>query len=287
VSTADAANGELAATMTRVVKARIEAGRLVLPALPEVATRCLELLRRPDQHMKAITDVLEKDPVLVAQLVRLGSSAAYAGSENVTSIKQVVARLGTQKLSTALTEAVTHRVFQSNDPRIRGMLEQIWAHSQTVATLARDMAALSKGVDADAAYLGGLLHDVGKPVIALMLLEAEKSLKVRWINADAWVAVVNSVHREVGVALAETWGLPDAVRRAVRDCSEYDAGDRSSVANVVRLANSVAKLQGVYAGAFDKDDAEAMVMIGRSVVGIDEALLARLSASVGAKRQSA
>jgi len=72
-----------------------------------------------------------------------------------------------------------------------------------------------------------------------------------------------------------------------RSCSEYDAGDRSSVANVVRLANSVAKLQGVYAGAFDKDDAEAMVMIGRSVVGIDEALLARLSASVGAKRQSA
>jgi putative nucleotidyltransferase with HDIG domain len=284
MTTADSTSAALAETMTKVIKARVEAGRLVLPALPEVAAKTLELLRRPDQHMKAITDLLEKDPVLVAQLVKLGSSAAYAGTENVTSIRQVVARLGTQKLSVALTEAVAHRVFVSNDSRIRSLLEQIWLHSQTVAGLARDIAALSKGIDADAAYLGGLLHDVGKPVVALMLLEAEKSLKVRWISAESWISVVNSTHREIGIQMTESWRMPDAVQRAVRDCSEYDPGDRNSVANVVRLANSVAKLNGVYPGTFDKDDAEAMVMIGRSVIGIDEAVLLRLSSTVGGKR---
>lgn len=63
---------------------------------------------------------------------------------------------------------------------------------------------------------------------------------------------------------------------AVRDCQEYDPGDRQCVANVIRFANALVKTQGVTAGAVDLEDAGALVMIGRSMLNLDD-IVRRLS----------
>ena len=83
--------------------------------------------------------------------------------------------------------------------------------------------------------------------------------------------------RTIGVALAEKWRLPDAVAAAIRDSSEYDSSERLSLGNVVCFSNSVAKLQEIYAGSFDKPDAEALIMLGRSLLGLEDDVISRLS----------
>jgi HD-like signal output (HDOD) protein len=114
-----------------------------------------------------------------------------------------------------------------------------------------------------------------------MLLEAERQVvevrNQKWIDSPVWIEVMDRVHRKVGVALAEKWQLPEEVCRCIRDCSEYDNSDRSSIVNAVCLGNALAKQNGYAVGPVQMDDVSALVMIGRSLLGMTAEMLAKLS----------
>jgi hypothetical protein len=125
-------------------------------------------------------------------------------------------------------------------------------------------------------------------VVATLLAEAEKTLgKKGWLTPEQWSAVIDTCHRPLGIALAEKWNLDPEVVAAVRDCQEYDAGDRQCASNVVRFANALVKVHGLAAGAFDADDAGALVMIGRSMLGLDEEVVKRLAQGLKERVDSA
>jgi len=272
---------KLTTELERIVLARVEANRLVVPAMPVIATRCLAILRDPDYAIKKLVTQLESDPVLVAIVLR-GANAAANGAA-VKHLDQAVSRLGAQKMKALVMEYSAHELFQSADKRIAEANRKIWEHSIAVALLSRDLAAFAGNIEGDVCYLGGLLHDVGKPVLASMMLEAERKLgmgRSGWIDSNSWVSAVGSAHRRVGVALATTWNLPAEVTAAIRDCSDYDANDRGSAANVVRLANAIAKREGYATGPVDIDEVEAMVVVGRPKLSIDEDVIAGLGAGV-------
>lgn len=271
--------------LQEIVARRIASDQLVLPPFPAVATRCLSLLRVPDFELPEAAAIIESDPILAARLLRLANSAAMGGRDTMTTIVAAVTRLGAQKLRAFLVEASAARLFESNDRRIVEASRGLWAHSVAVALVSRDLMSIRGGGDPEMAYLGGLLHDVGKPIIASMLLDAERSLAQaskhsRWITGDDWIAVVQRFHRKVGVELVERWDLPTAVRAAVQDCGEYEGSDRLSVANIVRFANALVKRRGIYVGAVDKDDNDAMVMIGQSLLDVDDKAVERATAGL-------
>ncbi len=261
-----------------IVLKRVEQDTLIIPSMPEVATRCLELLRDEEVDLRQVAKLVERDPVLATRLLRQATSAA-AGGDSSINIQQAATRLGTRNVRTLILDASAQQLFRSRDQRIASTARQLWEHSLAVALLSRDVAAIQGGLDAEAAYLAGLIHDVGKPIAAAILLEVERaSDKSRFtLTADSWLTVVQGVHRTIGVALAEKWRLPDSVAQAIRDSSEYDSSNRQSLGNVVCFANSIAKLQGIFPGAYDKDDAEALLMVGRSLLGLDDEVIARLS----------
>jgi putative nucleotidyltransferase with HDIG domain len=148
-----------------------------------------------------------------------------------------------------------------------------------VALLARDIAALIGNIEPDTCYLAGLLHDIGKPVLGAMMLEIDRKLGRQtpdWIDLPAFVQIIESSHRKVGVAVATEWKIPDAITAAIRDCSDYDGGDRASVANVVRLSNALAKREGYTTAPVDAADIEAMIMVGMSMLGADNTVVDRL-----------
>jgi len=160
-----------------------------------------------------------------------------------------------------------------------------------VAQLAQRVAALSSAEDGETAYLAGLLHDVGKPVVATMLLEAEGQITQRnpklWIDFSTWMDVVQRCHRPIGLDLAKKWQLPEEIQKAIEECADYDPADRLSTGNAVRFANAVVKQQGIYAGPVSADDNDALVMVGRSLLNIDDETLTRLSSDLKGKSQEA
>ena len=275
-------NKKLVGELSRIVLGRIASNRLVLPVMPEVAQRCLVTLRDPKFSQKKFTTDIEREPLLAASILRQSMSAANA-SGNVKTLDQAVSALGVQKLESLLVEFMTRELFRSNDLRIQAATKKVWEHSVAVAVLARDIAALTSGANSDTCYLAGLLHDVGKPVLVVMLLEAEKKLskdKPGWLDVSIWTSTVEASHRKVGTALALEWKLPDEVTAGIRDCSEYDTNNRGGAANVVRFANALAKREGFTTGPVDAANIDALIMIGRSMVGADDSVIERLVAGL-------
>lgn len=272
----------IATQFEAIVNKRLANDKLVVPPMPVAALKCLQILKEPDYNTKKLVAVLEQDPPLAARVIKIASSAAMAGTMSVKTIEQAVTRVGGQRVRSMLLEASAYKVFESRDPRIAAAFKSTWEHSLAVAMLSRDLAAFAaKDADADCAYLCGLLHDVGKPVLGILLLEAEKQL-VRtagqpWLDAEGWLAAVNKGHRPIGVAVAEKWKLPEEVVQGIKESGDYDSVNRDALANYVRFGNALAKREGLYPGPVDIEDTNALIMIGRSLLGIDDDLISRVT----------
>ncbi len=272
---------KLAAELEAILLKRIQADQLFLPSMPAMATKIMEVLRDPDAGMKEVAKLLEKDPVLAARTLRMATSAAFAGGSKRITLQEALARLGTKALKGLLVEASAQKLFVSRNPQINDQLKALWEHSVAVGILARDVLALTGQGDSESAYLAGLLHDVGKPVVASVLLELERQLvevyQKGWIDSGEWLAVIRSVHRTVAVALGEKWQLPAPIIACIKTSGEYDKGERHSLANAVCFANALSKKAAIYAGDVDAEDNDAIIMIGRSVIGISDDILRTLT----------
>ena len=263
------------------VLARMEADDLVLPTMPLVVSKCLGLLDDPDLSLREVAQVIETDPLIAAQIVRLANVAARAPSSPIRSITDCVTRLGVSELQLFLIETAARRMFESTDKHIAQICRGVWGHSLAVAILTRDLVREARNARADEGYLAGLLHDIGKPVVASLLLDAERRLRGtrtnNWIVPAVWLRIISSSHRGVGVALAGKWNLPQSVRNSIRDAGQFDPVEPHSLANAVRLANAISKLEGVYVGAMDEAETASTVSAGRALFGIDDAQLKYLT----------
>jgi putative nucleotidyltransferase with HDIG domain len=270
---------KLGSEIERIVLERIAKNRLVLPAMPSVPQRCLDVLREPDFNVRKLVKELEAEPVLSLLVIRAANSASNARSGSTQALDQAVLRIGARPLRTLITEYAVNEIFESSNRQIKDANRRVWEHSLVVALLARDIAALVGNVEPDTCYLAGLLHDIGKPVLSAMILEVDRKLgrsTPGWIDATGWTQIIERSHRKVGVAVAVEWKLPEAIASAIRDCSDYDGSDRTSVGNVVRLANALAKREGYTTGPIDTADVEAMIMVGMSMLGGDTSVVERL-----------
>lgn len=275
---------KIAAQMEQIILNRIAAEKLAVPMMPVIANRCLAALRDPNISVKKLVGIVEQDPLIAAHMLRLANTAAY-GAGGVRTLEAAVARLGLAKLKTILFELSARQVFQSNDTRIANATRSMWDHSVAVALVARDLCALSSiASEADTAYLAGLLHDIGKPLVASMLLEAEKLITAQvptgWISSDAWMQIIARSHRPVAMALAQKWSLPEEIVTTIRDLTDYDSSQRQSASNYVRFANAIAKREGLVAGELNSEDVEALIMIGRSLLEVNDELLGKLVAGL-------
>jgi hypothetical protein len=125
------------------------------------------------------------------------------------------------------------------------------------------------------------LHDVGKPVVGALLLEAEKLIsdkqsELPWISHSVWTRVVNGSHRRVGTALARKWKLPAEITGAIEESSSYDPTIPASFANLVCLANAFAKQEGLYAGDVDFVQVDDLVAKGKRLLGLSDEVMADL-----------
>jgi len=276
-------SANLVRQIEQITLKRIENDALALPTLPAMANRVFAALSNPQLSAAKATETVQLDALLTARFLRQASTLGLSRDKRPT-ILEAITRIGMPTLRGSLYETAMSQFELSRDPKIAAAVGGLWGHAAAVATLSRDLATLGGLGDPDVAYLAGLLHDLGKPVVATVLLAAEKQMvttkKKPWISAADWVAVVEGAHRKIGLALAEKWELPEPVIKCIRDSSEYDNSDRTSVTNLVVLANALAKRERIHVGAVDLEDVEAIIMIGRSLLGVNTELIEKVCAGI-------
>ena len=241
------------------------------PLLPTVALEVHQLSIRSDVSADQLVEVLEKDAVLAAQVLRVAGSAAYGGwGQNNISLKVAVVRLGMRGLASVVWEvAAGMRVFRS--VRYVTVMEQIRAHSTLCAHLCR-LIASRRALNTETAFLCGLLHDIGMAATLLVLSDRPKDEPT--IDPVILDEVLRQTHQEVSGMIAQLWKLPADVQAVLANHHSFPAGEpphplSAAVAVVEELSRELGSGVEIGAGRCDRVAPETLAR-AREVLGFTE-----------------
>lgn len=198
---------------------KIETGEIELPLLPQAASQVMALASDPAADAAKLSALIHQDQALAAHVLRIANSPAYMPRSPVVSLQHAVAMLGITLLSEiAFTASLKSGAFKA--PGHEDDVKRLWRHSLASGAFAKEVARMRR-VNVETAYLCGLLHEIGKPVVLqtaaglaqTQRLTIEKSILHGWIDG---------YHSSVGTLIAEKWGLPKQVATAIQYYDDYD-----------------------------------------------------------------
>lgn len=211
-----------------------------LPALPVVVMELLGNLDRDDTSISMLADKVSRDQALTAKTLRLANSSFYGMQSKVTTIQQAIAILGFNSVRTLVTAAAIIGNF-SGSTHASFDVESFWRHSIATALSAKALARHLR-VNQDYAFMVGLLHDIGRLVLATRSPQQFAEVIVWQAGKDCLMleaerAVLGLDHTTVGRALAEHWKFPLLLQKAIESHHAPDAQEPGSLAAVVHVAD--------------------------------------------------
>lgn len=201
--------------LVQAISAYVSAREIEPPVMPANATRMLELLRRPDVDLAELTRLIERDQATAARLLSVANSAAYKGRNAVINVRDAVVYLGTEEVAQIAIALATRALFDAPSKRATGVVGERFMkqfkHAMICAFAGSHLQTRRTRRHADAAFLGGLFHDVGKAValraVAELVDKQGRALPPARIIDEA----VHQLHRDPRAMLYRHWELPPAL----------------------------------------------------------------------------
>ena len=180
-----------------------------LPRPPAVAMEILALSRKPTARLEDVAALLEREPLLAGRVLRLANSAMYGSAQPCVTLKQALIRMGLALVRDVVMEAAMQMTVIHAEG-FNATLESIRRHSSAVAWISR-FVARNTPLEAENAFLLGLLHDVGLSVSLIGVAEYLRSQrKPLRLSPESWLAA-ESIHERFSEAVLKSWGLPPTV----------------------------------------------------------------------------
>ncbi len=219
-----------------------------LPTLPVIITRILETVSNESSGADDLTKLLEQDHAISARILRLANSAFYGLRHRIDSVRRAVVVLGFNEvrqlaLATSVFDTLSKRKQFAFDP------EDFWMHSLGTARGAQLLAAkyCPAGMK-EGAFTAGLLHDIGKYVLGLVLKEdyknmVEQAQQTRRLLREIEFEQLGTTHARVGRWLGEKWRFPEYITNTIANIyrvTTYHEPDKPVVA-VVAVADELSR----------------------------------------------
>lgn len=137
-----------------------------LPSLRSIETALKELLHADNRFTTQISEVIRRDPSLTARLLRLVNSVYYGLTSPVNSIEEAVFYLGVRQIRQLAVVTPVIEDFQKLAGATSFPWREFWQHCIATAILTRELTSSIMRMEDDSDYVAGLVHDVGKIVMA-------------------------------------------------------------------------------------------------------------------------
>lgn len=221
--------------VSREILAELEAGKLVLPTLPDVALRVSDAADDPNVSLDELAEVIATDVALATQLIRVANSPLYRGRFPVDNVQTAVSRLGLKITKNLVSSLIMEQMFNAPSASLEARLEELWEHSVEVAAISRVLASKQPGISTDEAMLAGLAHAIG---VLPILLKADREPE-RFDDAEGLRAVIRNLSAPVGVAILEKWGFPEGLVEVVAEHENYQRQSvgEPDLVDIVQVAN--------------------------------------------------
>jgi HD-like signal output (HDOD) protein len=221
-----------------------------LATLPSTVIALLDVLKEPSSGAADVEAVLERDPAMTANVLKLANSAFYGARRSIGTVRGALVMLGNRTVATLAFATGMAPVLRRDLDGYGTSRDAFWRHSLLAAAAAAWAADLVGLEDwRHECFTAGMIHDVGMLVIDRWLVENELTLPGPGDEAAGRAAertLLGFDHAEAGGALAEAWGFPEHLVTALRCHHAPDlAGDLARFTAAVSAGDVVA---GVLAG---------------------------------------
>lgn len=218
-----------------------------IPTLPIVANQVTNLINDPNSSSGDIAEVLRKDQVLTAKVLKLINSPYYGIPGEVTDVQRALAFLGFNTLAQLVLSISVFSLFPREGESYFSVLD-FWKHALATAVASEKIARHVGHEKPEECFTCGLLHDVGKLVLKQIApSEFERVVRHAKIKEISFTEAEESLnipsHGYLGEHIAEKWRLPQVICLSIR-YHHFDVYEMESILDsfkrtiaIVRLAN--------------------------------------------------
>ncbi|MEK9629286.1 MAG: HDOD domain-containing protein [Nitrospinota bacterium] len=219
-------------------------GDVEIPTLPEIYYDFKEAMEDPEGSFEQISVIISTDTGLTVRLLQIVNSAFYGFPSQIETISHAISVVGLEQLNNLVLSTVVMDRFKGIPDSVINM-ESFWKHSIACGLAARVIASHRKEINTERFFVAGMLHDIGRLVIALSapfsilgVFMRCKSEKIPLHEAEKDILGFN--HTDVGKHLLTDWSLPEFHQKVVGNHHSSVADLDSGILNIAdHIANDL------------------------------------------------
>ncbi len=219
-----------------------------IPQFPDNIRILSGMIENKDVDFKAVAEIIKKDPALTMEILKMANSAHYRRLNKIEKIDLAVSIIGVKGVKYLLHSYGVKKAMEEKYSYKE--LQKIWLHSYQVAQISSIICDLLNKTDlGEQAYVGGLLHDIGKIVIKSLHPETMDKIGGYCMKKNISVNIIENLldganHFQIGSKMALKWGLPPNLVLIIRDQSNPYAPEEETkdVTKIIYLANVISSL---------------------------------------------
>jgi putative nucleotidyltransferase with HDIG domain len=228
------------------IRAKVEGITKIL-TIPAVVSRITALVGSGSVSAAEIAEEINKDQVLAAKVLKLVNSGFYGFRQPITTITHAMVLLGLDVVKTLVMTASVLDIVDAMNAHLDGL----WEHSLGTARASNAIAERMRAPNPEEYALAGLLHDIGKVVIAQTFPAEHARIRQRvdergCLQLDAESEVLGVTHAEVGMWLLKKWSLPPKMVYPIAYHHNFhprrEFADRTAI---VHLADVLCRAKGI------------------------------------------
>ncbi len=241
----------------------IESKVQTMPAISHVTTQLLPKLSDENFSVTEVARLIETDITLSTRCLHLVNSSYFGLREKVKSIRQAVTFLGRLNLISIVLIDSLRNSFSVTLKSYEEGEQGFWEHSLRTAIATKVIAwHLSSGINTDLAYTAGLLHDIGKVIIAeyIEMFSKEDLHRIKFNEMDYLLkqerTLLGTDHTQVGEKMAKKWKFPEIIVNVIR--YHHEPGEAppeyKRLVNLVHFGNLMSRIRSEEVEEFNSDD---------------------------------
>jgi putative nucleotidyltransferase with HDIG domain len=184
-----------------------------IPTLPVIYSKLGKLLQSPDATIQAVSNIISEDQVIAAKVLKFVNSAFYGFPQRIGSLQRAIVILGFNTIKNLVFATSVFDMFRGVETTGNFDKKSFWMHCIGCAVSSRVIAEAADLRNPDEVFTGGLLHDIGKLVVAVQYPEKFSAVinevqKTGVPMVEAERKIFGFDHTQVGSALAVQWRFP-------------------------------------------------------------------------------
>ncbi len=218
-----------------------------LPIMPASVDAVLTALNNESFNVEEIIAIVEKEPSMAADTIKLANSVKYCRSKNpIMNLKSAFMSMGSQGLMEGVVYVFLDNFTPKNSPYFKHFGNKIWQHSLQTAVISKALAENVNISSPSVAYLIGLLRNLGEMIIFDLMVEAFNHVDpCATPNSKAFKVLIAKHAISLTVAIISKWNMPPLIIETINQ-QNNKLTRMSPLSELIQQANFISELQSLY-----------------------------------------